>query len=283
MSGVVDVRNGHIVFVKVGTGPETILCLHGNSSSASAFHPIAEHLSAGRTIYMIDLPGHGRSSGHEQFQQFFSFQGLRTVIVEFLAATKIRPTCVIGHSMGGHVAVQAISEIPSLRELVLISSPPIAGVEGIKRFFRPTAPTASIFQRKMRPNEALELARAFSSERLDSERLAFLQNDILRTDGAFREELGKSLSGGEVVDELELLRRHGHLDLLLIGGKSDQFINDDYYLWAAEKLQLTPDQVLLLPDVGHYPHVEAAEATAARIIEFLGGSQQEHSALARSV
>jgi pimeloyl-ACP methyl ester carboxylesterase len=268
-SSIANVLGGHVHYTVTGSGPEVILCLHGNSSSSRAFSDLAERLAAGRTLISLDFPGHGRSDGAAKYKHLYSFQGLADFTVQFVEAARLRPTTIIGHSMGGHVASQALLRLPSVKRLILLSSPPIAGAEGLQRFFRATAPTASIFAAHLSPAAAMDLARAFTSPALDAQRTQELQADILATDSTFRAELGRSLGEGTIVDELSLLLGLPAIDLLLIGGEADSFIDDGYYAWIASRLRLPQDDYHVLAGVGHYPHVESPPATAAVIADFL--------------
>jgi len=237
----------------------TVLCLHGNSSSGDAFRSIAVGLTDAdddMRVITVDFPGHGLSDGHAQFRKYYSFQGFSEVVLKLIDGLGIAPSTIIGHSMGGHIATQAAARIPSLERLILISSPPIAGTQSLGRFFRPDAPIAGIFSESLSGTEIADLALGFTSDQAPEPALAAIRHDIARTDGLFRSDLGASLRGADVVDELSILKGLRGIDLLLVGGARDRFINPDYYADVVKELGLRAEQSSLLQGVGHYPHLE---------------------------
>lgn len=265
-----DVLGGRIHYVSYvperESAHETHVFLHGNSSSAGAFERVAQGFSRDARIIGVDLPGHGLSDGHAHFKKYYSFQGLREVLLRLLETIGLEPTGLIGHSMGGHIATQAAPDIPSLSRLILISSPPIAGRDALAGFFRPDAPTHSIFAEKLSASETQELARAFTSPNAPTRALEAIETDIEQTDGVFRSALGASLGGADVIDELAITKALRGVDLLLIGGEADRFIEPAYYSRIVDELGLSGEQSRILPGVGHYPHLEAPDLTL-QIIE----------------
>jgi pimeloyl-ACP methyl ester carboxylesterase len=70
-------------------------------------------------VYTLDLPGHGRSSGsgHRTIGEYVE------VLVSFLDALNLSRGVVVGHSMGGAVALEmALSHPDRVQGLVLVSS-----------------------------------------------------------------------------------------------------------------------------------------------------------------
>lgn len=273
MTQTIDVAGGRIHYETMGHGPRSVVCLHGNSSAAGAFRPLAAALGEAFTLHLLDFPGHGGSQGGEVFRAAYSFQGLKEILLRWLDRLDLRPDGIIGHSMGGHIAAQAARDIPSLRFLVLLSSPPIAGVEGVARFFRPTAPTADVFAETLDDTAIDRLVVAFTHAGFDPARAAAVAARIRATDGVFRDALGKSLAGADVVDEAAALAEAGDLELLLIGGERDGFIRPDYFDWVATRLPHRRKSLLVLPESGHSPHLEATAKTADAILARFGGAE----------
>jgi pimeloyl-ACP methyl ester carboxylesterase len=79
-----------------------ILFVHGAGSNGHTWHRQIEAFGAKHSPIALDLPGHGRSAGVE---------GLRTVhdyadfVAAFLDALKIKSAVILGHSMGGAIAM----------------------------------------------------------------------------------------------------------------------------------------------------------------------------------
>ncbi len=92
--------------------------VHGAGGSHRHW-PLALRQLAGRTSYALDLPGHGRSTGAGRA----SVSEYSAVLAEFAAALNLPPFVLVGHSMGGAIALDfALHRPTQLAGLVLISS-----------------------------------------------------------------------------------------------------------------------------------------------------------------
>jgi pimeloyl-ACP methyl ester carboxylesterase len=106
-------------FISAGSGDPLIL-LHGAGGDGSNFTSIIPELAISRTVIAPDLPGHGRSDG---------LDGLYTVAVylrwldAFIDSVVEAPVELIGHSMGGSLALRYASQHPDkVKRLVLVDS-----------------------------------------------------------------------------------------------------------------------------------------------------------------
>lgn len=106
-----------------GEESEVVVLLHGVAGSSQTWEPAIERLeSVGdrRRILAPDLLGHGESAGPSgDFSMGAFANGLR----DMLAALGHRRVTVVGHSLGGGVAMQFAYQFPELcARLVLVSS-----------------------------------------------------------------------------------------------------------------------------------------------------------------
>ena len=103
-----------------GSGPPLLL-VHGLMTASYSWRYVLEALGAHYTLYMLDLPGAGRSEGPDVT---FSADALATWINEVCEALGIVGCDAIGNSMGGYLCMQAALSYPGLfRRLVNIHSP----------------------------------------------------------------------------------------------------------------------------------------------------------------
>jgi pimeloyl-ACP methyl ester carboxylesterase len=99
-----------------------LVLLHGRGGESGNWDGVAEQLAADRRVYVLDLRGHGRSS----WPGTYAFELMRDDVRAFLIALGVGRTDVIGHSMGGAVALLLAQESPELvRRLVLEEPPPL--------------------------------------------------------------------------------------------------------------------------------------------------------------
>lgn len=115
---------GHLHVEEAGSGPPVVL-LHGHGANLRIFTPLAARLATGgRHVVAVDHRGFGRSSA---VPPSFGFQGLVADLATLLDVLELRDAIVVGHSMGGAVALGLAVERPEMvaervRALVLINS-----------------------------------------------------------------------------------------------------------------------------------------------------------------
>jgi pimeloyl-ACP methyl ester carboxylesterase len=96
-----------------------ILLIHGAGSNGHTFHRQVEALGEQHSPVALDLPGHGRSSGIEGLS---SVQDYADFIAAFLDALKIQSAIILGHSMGGAIAMALALRHPGRVEALVLSS-----------------------------------------------------------------------------------------------------------------------------------------------------------------
>jgi len=96
----------------------TLLFLHGLGSSSASFTELANLLSQKYRIIALDLPGHGSSTA-EQAEESFSVASVARWAKEAMEQLNIKDLHVIGHSIGGNIAL-AFAEIFSVQSVVLL-------------------------------------------------------------------------------------------------------------------------------------------------------------------
>ncbi|WP_270179176.1 alpha/beta fold hydrolase [Alkalihalobacillus sp. CinArs1] len=95
--------------------------LHGFLSSTFSYRRLIPLLSKHYTIVAVDLPPFGRSEKSSRFVH--SYQNFAEVVIELLERLSIDETVMIGHSMGGQVALRAASIDEDLvKKNILLSS-----------------------------------------------------------------------------------------------------------------------------------------------------------------
>ncbi|QXC61645.1 alpha/beta hydrolase [Aquihabitans sp. G128] len=106
-----------------GSGTELVLC-HGYSGTAHDFALHVERLAADRPVLALDHRGHGRSTKLGRADGY-AIDRLAADLVAFVEATASGPVDLLGHSMGGRIALLATLARPDLvRSLVLMDTSP---------------------------------------------------------------------------------------------------------------------------------------------------------------
>jgi pimeloyl-ACP methyl ester carboxylesterase len=135
---------GAISALSAGTGPETVLCVHGLGGTKASFLPTVNALADDYRVVAIDLPGFGDSDkpiGAPYDAPWFA----RSVFAA-MDALGLERAHVAGNSMGGRVAIEAgLTDRDRTGALVLLS-PALAWLRS-----RPWAPVI----RALRPELGL--------------------------------------------------------------------------------------------------------------------------------
>jgi pimeloyl-ACP methyl ester carboxylesterase len=96
-----------------------ILLIHGAGSNGHTFHRQVEALGQKHSPVALDLPGHGRSSGVEGLMSVADYADF---IAALLNALQVKSTVVLGHSMGGAIAMELALRHPARVDALVLSS-----------------------------------------------------------------------------------------------------------------------------------------------------------------
>ena len=119
------VLHGHrMSFTIAGQGPPVVL-IHGVAGRAAQWDEVATRLAAKHTVIAPDLLGHGESA---KPRGDYSLGAHASGIRDLLVGLDIQRASVVGHSLGGGIAMQFAYQFPDLCErLVLVSSGGLGG------------------------------------------------------------------------------------------------------------------------------------------------------------
>ena len=112
-------KNTNIHFTSIGKG-NTVVLLHGFLENSSMWQEVAQELSKKNRIICIDLLGHGQT---ENLGYIHSMEDQALMVKAVLNHFKLRKYVVVGHSMGGYVALAFAKLFPSaIKGLCLMNS-----------------------------------------------------------------------------------------------------------------------------------------------------------------
>lgn len=116
----VDVGIGKIRYAKRGEGSETVILIHGFGGDLDNWLFNIDALAEVATVYALDLPGHGQSVKSIGDP---SVAGLAKTVVSFMNAVGIESAHLVGHSLGGAIAMEIANSSKDLvKSLTLIAS-----------------------------------------------------------------------------------------------------------------------------------------------------------------
>lgn len=115
-----------IQYREAGTpGALPVLLLHGWASSSHMWDPLSKHLSSSVHLVAPDLPGHGDSDKPEA--DWYSIAAFRTIVIGLGNRLDLARPVVIGHSMGGTIAIDIAHKSPQWPRGIVVINPVVEG------------------------------------------------------------------------------------------------------------------------------------------------------------
>lgn len=121
----VTIHGHRRAYVKVGSGP-ALLLLHGLGCDHTTWLPVIEQLARKYTVIAPDLLGHGQS---DKPRADYSVGGYANGMRDLLTVLNIDKVTVVGHSLGGGVAMQFGYQFPERTERIVLVAPGGLGPE----------------------------------------------------------------------------------------------------------------------------------------------------------
>ena len=282
----VDIKNHQISYsyngVSSGSGNPTIVLIHGaggqeidwprawRSANAQAksmgltpsHQGVIKLFNAGLddySIYAVDLPGHGKSDGKSKS----SIDEYSIDIIDFLDAMELENVCLVGHSMGAAIALNAsLSQHWRIRSIVSIggASKMIVNdsiLEGLQNTFETTVDNIVKYSWHKQTGaiaDSQQMAKYFrekAKQRILNAGSKTVHGDFL---ACSRFDLDERL--GEI-----------SVPVLVIASDCDRMVPLHVSREMAEKLPNA--QFVTLEGCGHFQHIEQTSRVATELSNFL--------------
>lgn len=246
-----------IYYELTGEGTPVVL-VHGVALDSRIWGDLPQFLAGKNKVLTYDLRGHGRSFAPESG---YSYRDLVADLSELLSALELPKVTLIGHSLGGAVAIKFALRHPGKVEKLVLAAPHVVGYtdyKGWPNVFR-TARMIDVDQAKI----SWETFRLFSKlENGSPKKQLFL--DCLRD---FPGTIWTDPQAGRYVEEsdLKIIDKLATPTLLLCG-------RDDLDFLPVAKLinaQLPQGSLFEIPDCGHMIHLEKPEIFRRELAAFL--------------
>jgi len=121
LSGLAPVNGLQMYYESYGGGGVPLIVLHGGFGMTGMVGDLSATLAENRRVVAVDLQGHGRTADIDRPLSFAAMADDIASLNEFLGLDEVD---VMGHSLGGGVALRTAIDHPGLvRRLVLVSTP----------------------------------------------------------------------------------------------------------------------------------------------------------------
>jgi len=256
-----------VAYMEVGpTSGPVLLFIHGLGSYAPAWKQNLTGLQDKYRCIAIDLPGYGKSSKGAYTGSMTSYAKF---VGAFITAKGLKEVTVVGHSMGGQIAMTLALTQPELVRKLVLAAP--AGFEtfspGEREWFRD-----GLSAKATRLTPARQIVLNYHSNFYDMpEEADFMIRDRLamRTATDFEwycyiiPESVKGMVNEPVFSRLPEIKQ----PVLVVFGENDELIPNRFMHGGTTKevaeaghQKLPNSELLMLPKKGHFAHFEGFEA-----------------------
>jgi pimeloyl-ACP methyl ester carboxylesterase len=267
--------NGHRVAYRDAGDPagEPLLLIHGVAGSSLAWVPLFEHLVGKYRVIAPDLLGHGQS---DKPRADYSLGAFAVFLRDFLDALDVPAVTLVGHSLGGGVALQLVYQHRQYcRRLVLVNSGGL-GTDVSMPLRLLSTPGAELLLPVVASRPAVLLGNGVVSlltARTESTRV----QERWRKYAALADPMGRhaflrtlrsvvDLRGQTVCAIDRLPRLVGGLPTLIVAGARDRVIPADHA--QAAHAALPGSRLQIIDEAGHHPQLDCPATLAHLIDEF---------------
>jgi pyruvate dehydrogenase E2 component (dihydrolipoamide acetyltransferase) len=251
---IVEAKGRKIRHLKAGPDTGTpILLLHGFGADMTTWMFNQAALAEDRPVYAIDLPGHG-GSGKDVGQG--TVEALAAAVLDYMDAAGIGAAHLVGHSLGGAIAVAIALAAPGRVTALTLIAPAGFGAEVLQEFI--DGFIAESRPRKLRPViEMLVANPQLVTADMVEEVLKFKRLDGALT--ALRTIADANFSAG--TQRISLREKLGEIrvPIQVVWGEADRILPARHSEGLPAAIKVTR-----IAGAGHIPHMEkAADVNAA--------------------
>lgn len=242
---------------------DPVIILHGMFGTLDNWQTIAKQLAKHFMVFIVDLRNHGRSPHSEEF----SYSIMANDVMEFMESNWIYEAHIVGHSMGGKVAMQLAAENPDMvNKLTIVDIAPKAYVGNHQSIFE------ALFGLNLDTLTSRKEANSFLETKIESYgvRQFILKNLSINKQTqkyawkmnlpvihkAYKHILGKS----------ELSAPYEKPTLFIKGSNSDYILEEELHNYQAFFPKAT---ITTINGAGHWVHAEQPKDFLAVLIDFL--------------
>ena len=231
----------------IGNSGTPVLLIHGFSGDLNNWMFTQPALSEIHRVIALDLPGHGGSSKHVGNADVATFAN---ILCDFLSALGIAKPHLVGHSLGGAVALRAALDDPGRAASLTLIAPAALGPEIDDDFIRDFI--AAGRRKQLEPVAAKLVADpALISRDMLEDLLRFKRLDGVTQ--ALTAISAANFEGGQHEILRERLPALSNLPVQIIWGTEDRIIPPRHAQGLPSNIS-----VHLIPGAGHLPHMEKA-------------------------
>lgn len=248
-------------FRTLGTG-EPLIIMHGVFGSSDNWQTLGKVFAESFKVYLVDLRNHGNSPHSDDFD----YDLMVSDIVELMDDEGLDKAHILGHSMGGKVAMHlATQHSGKVDKLIVVDIAPKYYPPHHQEIFRGfhSVNLSTLKNRKEADDQMAEVISNFGVRQF------ILKNLDRKKDGSFQWKLNLDAIESAIEKVGEGIEGEVSFDgnaLFIAGGNSDYITDGDHDLIRSYFQKAT---IVSLKGAGHWVHAEKPDELGEMVIEFL--------------
>jgi pimeloyl-ACP methyl ester carboxylesterase len=255
-----SVELAHDAFGETGT---PILILHGLLGSARNWSSIAKQLADTRRVFALDLRNHARSP----WADTMSFEEMAGDVAAFIERHHLRAPALIGHSLGGKVAMRlALTRADLVEHLVVVDVAPVAYTHTFGPFVEAML-GVDLATVRQRPDADRQIERTIPNAAIRN----FLLQNLVKTEGGYAWRVSLEALAANMPELLGFPAPPADAvyrgpTLFLAGGNS-HYIKPEH--WPLIERLFPEAEIAVIAGAGHWVHAERPNEFLDRVRSFL--------------
>jgi esterase len=242
---------------------EPILIMHGMFGMLDNWQWMARQLSKEYMVFLVDLRNHGKSPHSDEF----SYHIMAEDIHQFMEDNWLHEATIVGHSMGGKVAMRFALEYPDMVDRLVVVDMAPKTYEGNHDSILKALQSFPIDQVENRTEAQEILSQSIPQMDVVQFLLKNLRRD--RETGGYRWKMNLPV----IIDHYEEILGHEDSDLvyegptLFLAGDQSDYVKADEF--PAYKKNFPEAKLTYIKGAGHWVHAEAPETFLKHLMDFM--------------
>jgi pimeloyl-ACP methyl ester carboxylesterase len=263
-----------LFYNKTGTGNKVLIILHGLYGSGDNWLSIARQIKNHYTVYLPDLRNHGKSPHSTQH----NYTVMLNDIFELIQQINASKLSIIGHSMGGKLAMFFTAKYPNLVEKLVVvdmSPRPYAQLkENNPHILFHLNLMNTLLNTNLEECSYLSEVEKLLAQKIDNTRLIkFLLKNTHKVDGKYSWKINLPALNKNLPEIMEGLNVDDFIDtkintptLFIKGEQSDYISKNDF---STIDFIFTTYKIIEIPNAGHWLHAEQPKLVLSNLNSFL--------------
>lgn len=252
-----------MIYSKIEGEGQPMLIIHGFLGMSDNWKTLgAQFAKLGYEVHMLDMRNHGRSFHSSNF----SYQDMTTDVWEYCQAHQLKDVILLGHSMGGKIAMFFASQYPDIvSQLIIVDIAPKHYAPHHQDVMQ--ALNAVTFYEGMNRKEVEDIISQYVT---DAGTVQFLMKNVHRVTPTllgYRFNLEVFNANEHAIgEELPITTTYSKNTLFIRGGNSDYILDSDF---EAIKNHFPKAIIETIAGAGHWVHADKPNELLEKVSTFI--------------